>query len=43
MIKNFNNKKFPKDEEIIEKFKNEPDNNLLNELFSRYIHYTFNL
>jgi len=43
MIKNFNNKKFLKDEEIIEKFKNDPDNKLLNELFTRYIHLTYNL
>jgi len=43
MIKIFNNKKFLKDEEIIEKFKNDPDNKLLNELFTRYIHLTYNL
>jgi len=43
MTNNLTNKKFLKDEEIIEKFKNDPDNKLLNELFTRYIHLTYNL
>ena len=43
MIKDINNKKFFKDEDIIKKFKNESDNNLLNELFSRYVHLIYNL